>query len=212
MRTLVFLATALGAAALLPAAAPRRHRQRAARVSMIGNLFGGGGDKSAPKKAAATTALAEVTDTVYLDLSLLSKSKVNRWPLGRIKIGLYGNACPEAVARFLKCVDEELYEETDFYRIFADFSAQAGAYKGGTEEPVTYPSNDFRMDEPGYLAMANRGDEFFVTLGYGNADEFKDYSCIGHMVEGDTPLAEVNKQGSATGKAVEMVEISFMER
>ena len=123
----------------------------------IGSLFGGGDSK---KKAASvpeqlTTPLAAVTDYVYFDLALvrvLNGMRGQPISLGQVTFGLYGDACPDAVGRFLEMIDQGLYEETSFYRIFRDFSAQAGAYEGASSEPASFARGvEAPMNEPGYV-------------------------------------------------------------
>jgi hypothetical protein len=74
-----------------------------------------------PKPAAAAGKPTDITDRVYLDIQQGTQN------LGRIVLGLYGNAAPRTVANFKALATGEYgfgYANSIFHRIIEDFMVQ----------------------------------------------------------------------------------------
>lgn len=113
---------------------------------------------------------ADITTTAFLDVVILSPAGDTKYPVGRLELGLFGNATPKCTERFLA-----LCQRADgpaslignpFHRCIKGFIVQAGelpdAGLAAFEE-----ANDLKHLE-GSLSMSNDGGqsttEFFVTL------------------------------------------------
>ncbi len=95
---------------------------------------------------------------------------------GNIELELYPNVVPKAVENFLTHVKEGYYDHVAFHRVIKGFMIQTGdpTETGmGGESIWKKPFADefkpgYTFDEPGVLAMANRGpntngSQFFIT-------------------------------------------------
>lgn len=94
--------------------------------------------------------------------------------IGRIVLGLFGDAAPKTVANFATLASEEPgYKGTSFHRVISSFMIQGGAVigrnsiYGGSFEDETF---QFKHTGPGLLSMANAGPntngaQFFITTG-----------------------------------------------
>ena len=92
---------------------------------------------------------------------------------GDIVIELFADRAPMTVNNFIFLAEMGYYDNTTFHRVIPDFMAQGGDPAGtGTGGPgYTFEAEilpDQSFDEPGYLAMANRGadtngSQFFIN-------------------------------------------------
>jgi len=126
--------------------------------------------------------LNEITSRVFFDMSIDGKD------VGRIVVGLYGNAVPKTVLNFETLAKGDTthplgrklaYEGSTFHRIIPDFMIQGGDFTNhnGTGGLSIYGDKfkdekngltRFRHTGPGILSMANsgkhtNGSQFFIT-------------------------------------------------
>lgn len=92
---------------------------------------------------------------------------------GDIKLQLFADNAPVAVASFVNLANHGFYNGLNFHRVIADFMIQGGCPQGtGTGGPG-YAFKDectpeLKHDRPGILSMANagpntNGSQFFIT-------------------------------------------------
>ncbi len=94
--------------------------------------------------------------------------------VGDIRVELFADKTPKTVNNFVFLARQGFYDNTTFHRVIEDFMAQGGDPTGtGSGGPgYTFEDEivpDLRFDEPGLLAMANRGpntngSQFFITF------------------------------------------------
>ena len=169
-----------------------------------------------------------VTSRVFLDLS------IGGAPLGRVTLGLYGNAAPRTAENF-RCLctgergsvrrkksDVRLhYKGTSFHRIVPNFLCQGGDVThdpdGAGGQSIygrTFDDEGFRVrhEGAGELIMAhmgvanNNGSQFAVTLA--RVTEFESgYIVFGKVLEGMALLQQAQLEGSADGYTARRVGI-----
>lgn len=169
--------------------------------------------------------LNEITSRVFFDMSIGGKE------VGRIVVGLYGNAVPKTVLNFEKLAKGDTthpmgrklsYEGSTFHRIIPDFMIQGGDFTNhnGTGGLSIYGDkfNDekngltrFRHSEPGILSMANsgkntNGSQFFITT---KATPWLDtrHVIFGKVVSGMNVVRLIEDNGSQSGKPVSVVRV-----
>ena len=122
----------------------------------------------------AHSAHFKVTSQIYFQV------EIDKKPIGRITIGLFGDDAPKTVKNFrhicLKGIDGKTYVGSKFHRIIDKFVIQGGDIvsndgHGSTSIYGKYFENEnvaINHTGPGFLAMANRGGDtngcqFFIT-------------------------------------------------
>jgi len=166
---------------------------------------------------------AEVTDRVYLDISIDGR------PLGRVELGLFGGVAPRTVANFKGLVEGQSfggYKGSKVHRVVPGFVIQGGDFTmgNGTGGRSIYGRNfedenfDLKFFGKGTLAMANagpntNGSQFFICLGDTPWLDGK-HVVFGSVLSGYDVCAEVEKapqgfNGSPKGR-VEIVDCGFL--
>ncbi|KAJ6598640.1 Peptidyl-prolyl cis-trans isomerase B2 [Pseudolycoriella hygida] len=121
--------------------------------------------------------LEEVTEKIFLDVTIGGITKV-----GRIVLGLFGNTVPLTVKNFATICTEGVnnnqynFNGTIFHRVIKQFMIQGGdiLYRNGTGQisifGPSFPDENFLVNHsgPGYISMANggpdtNGSQFFIT-------------------------------------------------
>ena len=94
---------------------------------------------------------------------------------GTFEVTLFNDIAPKAVENFTKLAEKKYYDGTTFHRIIQQFMIQGGDPLGnGTGGESIWGKSfedealDEKFDQPGLLAMANRGpntngSQFFIT-------------------------------------------------
>ncbi len=121
---------------------------------------------------------------------------------GFIKIELYPDKAPLAVANFLKYVNDGQYNNTIFHRIINGFMIQGGGFtvdfkQKPTRAPIKIEANNGLLNERGSVAMARTSDpnsassQFFINLTDNDFLNFKTetssgwgYTVFGKVIDG----------------------------
>ncbi|KAI8028076.1 Peptidyl-prolyl cis-trans isomerase CYP21-1 [Camellia lanceoleosa] len=166
-----------------------------------------------------------ITHRVYLDVD------IDKQRVGRIVIGLYGEAVPKTVENFRALCTGELgkstsgkplhYKGTPFHRIIPGFMIQGGDIiygdgKGG--ESVyggTFPDESFKIkhSHPGVVSMVNsgpdsNGSQFFITTVKASWLD-GEHVVFGKVIEGmDAVYAIEGGAGTYSGKPRKKVIIA----
>ena len=92
---------------------------------------------------------------------------------GNIRLDLFHEQAPVAVANFINLAARGYYDGLTFHRVIADFMIQGGCPEGSGRAGPGYRFEDefrpeLRHDHPGRLSMANagpgtNGSQFFIT-------------------------------------------------
>ncbi|VVC45223.1 Cyclophilin-like domain,Cyclophilin-type peptidyl-prolyl cis-trans isomerase domain,Cyclophilin- [Cinara cedri] len=127
-----------------------------------------------PSAAARNVQTFTVTDVAYLDVEMAGQG------LGRIEIGLFGDAAPKTVANFVTILTQGIggrtYAGTKFHRVIEKFVIQGGDIlnnDGSGSISIygdTFPDENLIVNgtKPGFVGMANSGPDsngcqFFIT-------------------------------------------------
>ena len=146
----------------------------------------------APTGAGAEENLSEVTDMVQIIME----------DGGVIKIELYGNIAPLAVANFKKLIGEGFYDGLIFHRVISGFMIQCGdptgTGAGGSNETIFGEFSRNGYDNPlsherGVISMGRKGNSY---------DSASSHFFICHA---DAP--HLNGQYAAFGKVIEGMDV-----
>ena len=149
-----------------------------------------------------------------------SEDKEYHWNLrtnkGDITIRLFKDVAPMHVSSTIYLTRVGFYDGIVFHRVIPKFMAQGGCPAGrGTGGPGYSYDGEFdpkvKHDRPGLLSMAHRGpgtdgSQFFLTF-VPTPHLDNRHTIFGEIIEGMDTLESLEKQGSASGKTKERLEI-----
>ncbi|XP_057328408.1 peptidyl-prolyl cis-trans isomerase 6-like [Microplitis mediator] len=145
----------------------------------------------------------KITDQVFLDIM------IDDYPIGRIVIGLFGDAAPKTVRNFLTIATEGIngrtYAGSKFHRVIKKFMIQGGDIdKGDGSGSISIYGKYFEDEDsgynhngPGFVSMANAGKntngcQFFITT---VATPWLDgvHTVFGKVIEGQDVLFKIEQ-------------------
>jgi cyclophilin family peptidyl-prolyl cis-trans isomerase len=134
----------------------------------------GGGAPAQPKAPQATSPKQwSAPPPMTIDPSKKYFATI-KTDVGDIRVELFADKTPKTVNNFVFLARQGFYDNTTFHRVIEDFMAQGGdpTGTGGGGPGYTFEDEivpDLKFDQPGLLAMANRGpdtngSQFFITF------------------------------------------------
>lgn len=176
-------------------------------------FFGDSNVNVSSTPAALGKSQANITNLVYFDVEIGGEM------VGRIEMGLYGEAAPRTCENFrVLCTAEQgkklSYEDTPFHRIIGGFMVQGGDITRGNgtggasiyDGPFKCEQGGLRLchDGAGVLSMANRGrdtntSQFFITL-VPTAHLDGKHVVFGRVQKGMEIVQQLEAIGSRNGK------------
>jgi len=179
---------------------------------------------SATPAEAIEASRAKVTKQVYFDIA------IDRQPVGRIVVGLFGDDVPRTVENFRAlCTGEKgtgksgrplCYRGSIFHRVIPGFMLQGGDFtdfNGRGGESIygrTFRDENFKFshDQPGVLSMANagpntNGSQFFLTTA---ATPWLDgkHVVFGRVISGMPLVKSIERLGSRDGQTRRQIVIA----
>lgn len=166
---------------------------------------------------------AVITHKTFFDIT------IDGADVGRITMGLYGNAVPKTVENFRGLCTGEFglnadliplhYKGSIMHRVIPDFMIQGGDYinADGTGGESIYGKKfndenfDLSHEDPYLLSMSNsgpnsNGSQFFITLDATPWLDFK-HVVFGEVLDGKDVLKKIAEVGSQAGKTSRAVVI-----
>lgn len=131
--------------------------------------------------------------------------------MGKITVGLYGNAMPETVANFVSYLKKDFYAGLIFHRVIPGFVIQGGGFlpdmhEKQTQPPIKLEHNTALKHEKYMLAMARTNyphsatSQFYITLAqlprldYNPAITVENgYAVFGIVLEGQDTVEKIGK-------------------
>lgn len=174
---------------------------------------------------ANSAELSKITHKVFFDVAIDGE------PLGRITLGLFGDAVPKTAENFRALCTGEMgnskssskplhYKDSTFHRIIPKFMIQGGDFthgngRGGESIYGTkFDDENFLLTHEGpyYLSMANagpntNGSQFFITTVKTPWLDGR-HVVFGKVLEGTSLVDEIEKQGSNSGTPKKKVTIT----
>lgn len=150
----------------------------------------------------------KVTNKVYFEIM------IDDYPIGRMIIGLFGEAAPKTVKNFLTIatngINGRTYSGTKFHRVIKKFMIQGGDVdKGDGSGSISIYGKYFDDEDnginhagPGFVSMANAGKntngcQFFITT---IATPWLDgqHTVFGKVIEGHEVLFKIEQTKTDT--------------